>query len=103
MNTGPGSKYSRPCISFVYLIYFASDTIGAGGFSGTGDATGGSAGPVVERRTTVDRRALDGQTAGGNAISGNSGSTTSGSVANTSGDGTAVTNMMASTCLTFLH
>ena len=73
-----------------WILILSTDSPGAGGFSGSGDATGGDAGP------RPSKRAYDGQTAGGNAYSGNSASTSSGSVSNVGDDDSTVDNMAAS-------
>ncbi|TCD70673.1 hypothetical protein EIP91_002397 [Steccherinum ochraceum] len=67
-NTGPGAN-----------------TVGTGGFSGSGDAIGGSAGGFR-------KRAFDYGTAGGNSYSGASSSTSSGSVSNVADPDSDVTN-----------
>lgn len=72
------------------ILNFLTDAPGVGGFSGSGDAVGGDAGPRAAKR------ANDAQTAGGNAYSGNGGSTSSGSVSNVGGDDSAVSNTAAS-------
>lgn len=87
------------CPLLLYLVFgnihLASDTVGAGGFSGSGAATGGNA---------AERRALDSQTAGGNAHSGNSASTTSGSVSNVGEqDSTVMNTAMASKYLILIR
>lgn len=84
-NTGPGasaySSYRLVCIP----THFPVDTVGTGGFSGSGDAIGGSAGGFR-------KRAFDYGTAGGNSYSGASASTSSGSVSNVADPDSDVTN-----------